>query len=481
MSLSRFLPIIVILFTLVSTAQNKQILYDFDEIPQSLNLNPGMETDFRWYAGIPFLSGISGYAGSNGISVNDIFADDGLDINLKIRERALNVLTPKDEFSTTVQLEYINGGFRLSDPSIFYSFGGYLELDNITYWPQDYASLIFDGNADQLDREYDLGDLKSRGFMVNVMHFGINKKMDRNLTLGIRGKIYSGIVDYSSSTNNGYFRNTLGQNNRIASTLSADLRLQTSGFQDLDQAADDDAVGNEFIKRAFLGGDLGLGLDVGFTYHLSETTTLTGSILDIGFMHHSNDTKVYSLNGRATVEGIQIDILEDFANLNTDFWQDLVDEVEAAIPFTTNTNSYISFRPIKLYASIRNDFGQPVGNTGGQINCNCAAGATAGNELRTAYRNSVGAQLYMINRPRGPQAAITGFYTRRIGNILALKATYTADKFTYTNLGLGLNIQAGPVNVYVMADNLLSYQNLAASHYASFQFGMNIISWGTKK
>ena len=35
------------------TAQNKQILYDFTEIPQALMINPGMSTDFQWYAGIP--------------------------------------------------------------------------------------------------------------------------------------------------------------------------------------------------------------------------------------------------------------------------------------------------------------------------------------------------------------------------------------------------------------------------------------------
>ena len=83
----------------------------------------------------------------------------------------------------------------------------------------------------------------------------------------------------------------------------------------------------------------------------------------------------------------------------------------------------------------------------------------------------------MINRPRGPQAAITAFYQRRFGRALSLKATYTADKFTFTNVGLGLNMQAGPVNLYIMADNLLAYQNIAASHYASFQFGLNILSW----
>lgn len=59
---------------LLAHAQNKQLMYDFTEIPQALLLNPGMETDFKWYSGIPTLSGLSIQAGSNGISVNDLFA-----------------------------------------------------------------------------------------------------------------------------------------------------------------------------------------------------------------------------------------------------------------------------------------------------------------------------------------------------------------------------------------------------------------------
>lgn len=462
-------------------AQNKEVLYDFNEIPQALLVNPGMEMDFKWYIGIPLVSGISGYAGSSGISVNDIFADDGVDINLKVRERVLGALRPRDEFSATVQLEYFNGGFRTNDPSLFYSFGGYLEVDGIAYWPQDYAALIFEGNADQLNRKYDLGDLKSRGSLVNVMHFGFNKMVDRKLTVGMRGKFYSGILDYSSTKNRGFLVNTVGQNNTLATTLDADMVLRTSGVQAFDEANNAGAPADAFIKRALFGGDLGLGVDVGFTYHLSDKTTITGSILDLGLMYHYNDAKSYSLKGRATVEGVQINVLQDFADLNRDFWQDLVDEVETLVPFETDTKSYVTFRPTKVYGSLRHDFGRPVGAGAGTLDCDCTAGASRGKGLRAKYSNSVGAQVYMINRPRGPQIALTGFYTRRIGNILALKATYTADKFSYTNVGLGMNLQAGPVNFYLMADNLLSYQNIAASKYASFQLGLNIISWGRNR
>ena len=458
--------------------QNKQLLYDFSEIPQSLMVNPGVEPDFKWYVGVPVLSGLSGHAGSNGISVNDIFADDGVDINLKVRERMVAGLTPRDEFMGNVSFQFLSGGYRSENPNIFYSFGAYLELDNITYWPQDYAYLAFEGNADQLDRRFDLGDLKSRGSMVSVYHFGINKKIDESLTIGARGKIYSAIADYSSSMNDGYFVNTEGQNNLLATTISADLKLRSSGFGELRNAERDETLGSTMAKRALFGGDLGLGLDVGFSYHLSERMVVTGSLLDLGLIYHAGDVYTYSLNGNATVEGIEIDVLEDFANLNRDFWQDLVDEVEEIVPFETTNKGYITFRPTKLNASLRYDFGKPIEN-GSQADCDCTAGSSK-NRLRVKYRNSAGGQLYAINRPRGPQFALTGFYLRRFGNFMALKATYTADKFSYTNLGVGLNLQAGPVNFYVMADNLLSYQNVAASNYASFQLGLNIISWGRK-
>ena len=461
--------------SLAMHAQNKQLLYDFTEIPQALMVNPGMETDFSWYAGIPALSGISFQAGSSGISVNDIFADDGLNINDKVRDRAIYGMSVKDELSGTYQLEIFNGGFRGKDPSVFYSFGLYNEGDAIGYWFQDYAILGYEGNADRLNDRFDLSHLKTRGEMLNVFHFGINKKMNGDLILGARGKIYSSIFDFNSTHNEGYFVTTEGQNNILASTLDADLQLRTSGLNALENAIDDETIPGTLIKRGLFGGNLGLGVDLGFTYHLNPQTVLTGSLLDLGFIYHANDIENFALQGNATIEGMQIILPDALSDPNQDFWQNLVDEVEAFIPFEEETSSYITFRPTKLYGSLRYNFGEPVQ---GPALCDCDYSNAGNSHNVVKYRNSVGGQLYIINRPRGPQSAITAFYQRRFGNYLAMKATYTADKFSATNIGLGASFQAGPVNFYLMADNLLGYGNLAASKYASFQFGLNIISWG---
>jgi len=459
-------------------SQNKELLYDFTEIPQALLLNPGMESSFSWYAGIPLLSGIYGQAGTSGITVHDLFANDGLDINDKVRTRALNGMTQRDEFGETIQIDLFNGGFRNTNkPQDFYSFGVYFEANTILYWPQDLAYLAFDGNADQLGRRFDLGHLKTKGEGLTVFHFGINRRIDQKLTVGARAKIYSGIFDFNSSRNDGYFVTTVGQNNILANTMVADLGLRTSGLEEIRSILSDESSGsvaNVITKRALFGGDLGLGIDLGFTYQLNEQTVLTGSLLDVGFVYHSGDIRNYTLQGSASIEGVEVILPDAFSDPNADLWQELVDEVEALIPLEENTNSYITFRPTQLYGSLRYNWGVP--NTGGD-DCDCDISGQL-SVSRFLYKNGVGGQIHIINRPRGPQAAVTAFYLRRLGSIFSLKTTYTVDKFSFSNVGLGINVQAGPVNFYATANNLLSYSNLADSNYASFQIGLNILSWG---
>ena len=72
------LPIFTLALLLggVLTAQNKQLLYGFSEIPQSLMVNPGEETRLERHFGIPLFSQFHLNGGSSGLSVYDIFADD---------------------------------------------------------------------------------------------------------------------------------------------------------------------------------------------------------------------------------------------------------------------------------------------------------------------------------------------------------------------------------------------------------------------
>jgi hypothetical protein len=52
---------LVLIFVLVLTvnifSQNKKVLYDFAGLPQTLLLNPDLETNLKFHIGLPLLSG----------------------------------------------------------------------------------------------------------------------------------------------------------------------------------------------------------------------------------------------------------------------------------------------------------------------------------------------------------------------------------------------------------------------------------------
>lgn len=459
--------------------QNKQLLYDFEEIPQSLLINPGMKTNYSWHSSVPMLGGISFYAGNSGATPSDLFGNDGIPYNDKFRDKVAYGMNLRDEISGNFQINIIDVGFRGKNNENYYSFGLYTEMDGIGYYPQDIITLAYEGNANYIGKKFDLNHIKSRGDAVFVYHVGFNKRISNQLTVGARAKLYSSIMSFQTTKNNGYIVTTQGENNLLRTTLDADVEIRTSGIFEIKDVLDDDSQANGagissiLTKRALLGGNLGLGFDLGFAYNLDARTTFTASLMDIGFIYHTKDTRTYSLKGIASTEGVEVFLPADLNN-GQDQWQVLIDDIEALIPYAVFSENYVTFRPTKLNASLRRDFGEIIAP---KENCNCTSQVN-GNNSRKIFKNSYGGHLYAVNRPRGPQVALTAFYQHRLGNTMTLKSTYTVDKFSYTNIGLGASLQAGPVNMYLLADNLLVYRNLADSHYASIQLGINIISWG---
>ena len=90
--MKNFLIIYLLLGLSVVVCQNKQLLYNWEVTPQTLLLNPGSLVTSQFHAGVPLASGFHFNVGSSGVSVFDVFADDGVDINTKIS----NTETPEE-------------------------------------------------------------------------------------------------------------------------------------------------------------------------------------------------------------------------------------------------------------------------------------------------------------------------------------------------------------------------------------------------
>ncbi|MFV8393696.1 DUF5723 family protein [Flavobacterium sp. LB2P6] len=461
---------IILIFALFLTigcfSQNKQILYNFTSVPQSLLTNPGSDVKYNWYFGIPLLSGISTNVGSSGFSAYDLFADNGVDFNVKLRNVVFST-TRKDRIAVNEQIELFNGGFKIAGEQgdSYVSFGMYQEFDFMSYVPKDIAILALDGNRDYLGKVFNLGDLNLKAEMLSVFHLGFHKKINEKLILGARGKIYSSIYNVNSTNNSGYIYTIPSTKGVYEQMIYSNLQLNTSGIAKYDDEDYEPNVVKDITKRAFLGGNLGLGLDAGLTYYPKKNIQFTASVIDFGFIKHTKEVESLTFKGTYKYEGV----IPKFSSGNSA--EDGYQEFKDAVPLDTLYADYTTWRPTKLNTSIQYLFDEERPE-----DCNCL-----NYDPETIYKSAVGAQLFVMSTPRTPLVAFTTYYRRKVFNSLQMKATYTIDSYSYKNIGLGLSSMFGPVNFYILADNLLEYKDVTKANSLSFQLGLNVIFKDSKK
>lgn len=455
-NIKRFYTILFALTTLVSFSQNKQVLYNFAELPQTLLLNPGAETNYKLHVGVPLLSGISSEFGSTGFSVSDLFESNNISINDKV-SNVLNQLSTRDHVKLNFQIEVLNAGFRYNNDTYF-SFGFYQEFDALSYMSKDPITLITEGNAAYLNKSFNFSQILYKVDALGVLHFGATKKVSEKLTLGGRFKIYSSALNLESSNNTGTFTTVEGTNNIYSHYLNEmDLTLRTSGFIEDNEYIDD---AGKILGNTFFGSNLGIGFDVGFTYHVSDQIEITGSIVDLGFIKHKKRIKNSYIKGSYNFDGIEF----SFDETNSiDYWNELDNDVKEKIPSGSNQDAYISWRPTKMNASLKYSFGEKRSKY------------CYDNTYKDYYRNALGVQLYSVFRPLGPQLALTGFFEKSLSNKFRAKLTYTVDDYSFYNIGAGFSAQIGKVNFYGIVDNIAQFNDIAATNNVSLQLGFNVI------
>lgn len=428
--------------------------------------NPGASIDFNGHVGLPLLSQFSFSAGSTGVSVHDIFQDSNTNINERIT-RTMRRLTSRDYFTATQQLEVVSLGWRLNKDH-YISAGIYQELDFFSYFPKDPAILVNEGNNDYIDMPFDFSHISFTGDALMVYHLGLNKVIDRQLTVGARVKLYSGIFNAESVNNTGMFitRHTpQGPNYYRHYGENINIRVNTSGYTTANDANSTvQEATADILKRSFFGGNAGAGIDLGATYIINENLIASGSVQDIGLMWQQQDVENYLYYGSYRTDGLE-PLFPDVAPGGSaiPYWDIFEDEVDRNLIDETLNENYITWRPWKLNAALEYGFGQSFAPC---------------HYLRVVNRrhtNLLGIQFFGIKRPRGLNYAFTTYYDRKFSSRLRMRLAYTIDDFSYTNIGFLVSAQLKYFNVYLAADNLIGYFNLAKTYSASVQLGMQFV------
>ncbi|WP_349678277.1 DUF5723 family protein [Flavobacterium sp. UBA4854] len=436
-------------------------MYNFTSIPQSSLVNPGADVSYKYYFGFPVLSGISANVGSSSFSAYDLFSNDGVDFNQKVRD-VINKSSSKDKVVTNQQLEIFSGGFRVGgrESRSYISFGLYQEFDFFMFVPKDLALLALNGNRDYIGKSFNLGDLNMKAEVLSVFHVGFHKKVNDKFVYGGRAKIYSSGANATSTKNSGYIYTgeQPGTPNLYNQIISSNLELKTSGLARFTKDEYEGNVIRDIAHNTFFNGSLGFGVDAGITYYIKDNLQFTASVVDLGFVRQTKDIETLTYKGTYQYNGANPDFL------GSDDPENVFDEFDRAIPRDTLHNKYTTWRPTKIYSSIQYSFGEKRSDE-----CNCHG------NVEKFYKNAAGLQVFGMSAPREPLVALTAFYRRNIFRKLDLKATYTLDTFSNKNIGLGLSGAIGPVNIYALVNNVLEYKDISKASSAAFQLGINFV------
>ncbi|MBE9509787.1 MAG: hypothetical protein IMY71_02830 [Bacteroidetes bacterium] len=436
-----FLGMLVIPFTM--EAQENQTLY-YMGLPQSRLMNPALQSSCGLYLGLPAVSSVYFHYSNNSFSPDDfIFKGTGeyADSLITILHPSYNIADFLDKLpgriyiSPEAHVQLFAFGFRSRD--IYFTFDITERANLFLSLPKDFMTLAFHGNNAFVGGTADFSDLTFD--MTEYRQYGVSlsKKINKDLSFGAKGKLLFGKANLSLK--NADLGITIDEGNVFTHTLHSDISLNVSapitvttdseGFvEDLEISEEmdtDDGI-IDFIMNT---GNMGVAVDLGAVYDITDDFTLSASVVDLGYINWKQDVYNFVSKGTFNFEGI--DTSPEF-DVNDD--RDLGDVAEAMLDSIADIfkplsqeETYKTMLPTKIYL-------------GGTFNVSekLNLGLLSRSQI---YKGKI-------------QQALTVSANTNLGNALMTSVSYTMSNNSYNNLGVGLSSRGGPFQFYFVSDHI---------------------------
>ncbi|MDZ7846639.1 MAG: DUF5723 family protein [Owenweeksia sp.] len=431
--------LILAMGALTTQAQHDLILYNFNAVPQSLHTNPGYAQQTRLWIGLPVISGIHiGYSNS-AFTPGDIFAA-GTDINQNV-DNVLAGLDEKSQIGLQQDFELLGIGFRTG--AGFWTMGVRQVMNFNTDVPGDLLRLAWYGNAPQDNRNVSL-----QAFDTELLHRlntyvgWQNQYMDDRLSVGARFKYIIGLQHgYTEKT-----KASIVTQDNSSIVLDSDILYRTAGV-----ASFIDGETPSF-NNTILPQNSGFGIDLGGTFDLSEKWQISASVLDLGFINWRQNTRNYISQGRFEFNGLDADLSDD--QPIKDF-ENILDSLYDAFEFReVDGESYTRSLAPRVFI---------------------------GGNFRLNDKHSFGALYHARFWEDEIYNDFSVNYQGRLANAFQYTVNYSVINGTYANVGLGLMARLGPVQLYMMSDNVLGAVMLENLQTSNIRLGLNLAFYDKNK
>jgi outer membrane protein OmpA-like peptidoglycan-associated protein len=420
-----------------ATAQQNLTLYNMEMVPQRLYANPAFIPSNKIYIGLPILSSEYINFSNSGFKYSDLIRHRGDSLYVDYNNM-LSKLSKNNYISAAIQPDLLSFGFKIKEKNYF-SFNITEKVNFRFRYPKNFMELIWKGNGGLLGEEVKLN------FGVNFTHYreygiGYAREINDKLTVGGKVKYLYGMEnvwtersDISLTTDPNYY----------AVTAKSDIKINTSGL-------DTSSFNNVNVKNyLFKKKNNGFGIDLGGVYKFNDKLTLSASVIDLGFIKWKDAVNNYQSrdpNASFTYEGMDINQLVNSDSTNNPA-KKMTDSLAKIFKIDTVHNSYTTHLSSQIYI---------------------------GGNYKLAEKINVGALLYgqVFDKVIHPALALS--YNQKVGNWLNFSLSYSMYNRSYNNVGLGLALGNGPVQFYMISDNVLGAffpQNTKNLH---LNFGLNL-------
>lgn len=496
---TKLLGVIILLFyfsMIASNAQMSNTLYHMKGVPQNNYFNPAFQPKCNIYIGFPALSSVAVGYDNNSLDFDDIIFKGSGEFSDSLitplhpsydTDLFLDKLHDRLYISPEVGLSLLSFGFRTKEWYITF------DLSDINSFrlslPKDLFGILLQGNGAYMGKTADFSD-----FNVDINYYrqysvGVSKNFTNNLSVGLKGKLLFGKANlsfdnvdiglytdpetYNLLVHSKFNLNSSGPT-EFADSLGNPVDILYASWLESLISGDIDFSLFEGTDASFLlehGNNIGFAVDLGAEYRFGDRATVSASVIDLGFIKWKEDVYSFMQDGKFEFTGVDIGdglLNDDFDSTMDAQFDNLGDSIVDIFELKSSNDPYTTWLPTKIY----------IGGTY-TITPYLNVGLLSRSEI---YNGKL-------------RQSLTLSANTLLANFFSLSLSYSMMNYSYNNLGIGMAIRGGPLQLYFVTDRIpFRYSTLEFSDNGSttnipmffdqrtlnFRFGLNL-TFGCKE
>lgn len=427
----------LIILSSVTYSQNDRSLYFMPEIPQSRYMNPAVVPNYNFYISIPGISNVK-FGLDNTMHYDDLFQQKGDSIYLD-RDYLLENLKDKNSINFDAGIELISLGFNVKNNYFSFRLADVGNF-NTTITKETIRFFLYGNGSDEyLGKTIDLS-----GNAINFSYYreyvlGYSRKIDDKLSVGLNVKYLKGMANVSTND----FSIKLY-------TDSTDFTITATSNVDINTSLPDD-LGQKVVDLNPDYNNPGFAFDFGGQYQINEKWSVSAGMLNIGAINWKSNLKNYRTShpdNEFVFEGFELsDFFED-NEFNNELLNKLLDSIADEIGVTETAMEYRNSIPSWL-------------------NLNANYNLTPNDQFGALLRNR-----FMKDQN---WTTFTLAYSHSFKDWGKILVSNTFSKGSYLTPGIGLSANLGPVQLFLISENVTAPIFVNTAKFYSFHFGINLV------